>query len=845
MKARSVSLRLAMAGLLALVVVAAGVAWPTGGEADSTWALDFDGVDDRVSFGPAPGLGLSTFTLEVWFKRQGTGVSTTTGSGGATAVPLLTKGKSENDGSTVDMNYFLGIDASSGVLVADFEEAVAGSGSSGLNHPIFGSTVIPADDTWHHAAVTYDGTWRLYLDGVPDGVLVVNEPPRADSIQHAGLGTAYESTGAAGGAFNGVLDEARIWNVARTPSQIADNMGAEIGSAPGLVGSWQLEAGGGSSIADSSGSGITGTATGGPGWVSPGFPPGHIPASPTLVGPPDGGTGMPTSTTLQVGVSDEDGGPLTVTYYGRPVPTTPGEDFTLLVLPDTQHYTDSNTNHPTFGQQTQWIVDDPFDLNIAFVSHLGDIAEHIDEQEIEWIRADQYMAILDDNGVKSGVAPGNHDMSTAGIANFFDEYFHPDRYLPFSWYGGYLGQRPGEIQRLNKDNYELFSAGGMDFIIIHMEYDMPDYVLDWVAQILEEYPERRAILSTHAFLNTSNNRATSPIYRTDGNSAETAWQEVIRSHCNVFLIVNGHYPGEGRRTDLNDCGQPVHHGLTDYQSRTNGGDGWLRYYTFSPANDTIDAYTYSPKLGTFENDATSRFTWAYDMSPGFAVVATDTGVASDATSSGTWAGLQPNTEYEWYATVSDGVRTATGPTWTFTTGSASTPTPTATATVTETATATATASATATPSPTATATMTFTPTPTFTATHTHTPTFTATNTPTPTLTPTPTETATNTSTPTSTFTPTVTPTPAPDSDGDGYSDAREIELNENPISYCSIMRADVDGNGTVNSLDLLRVAIDFQGGPGLRTDQDGNGQVNSLDLLSVAIQFQRVPSECV
>lgn len=59
------------------------------------------------------------------------------------------------------------------------------------------------------------------------------------------------------------------------------------------------------------------------------------------------------------------------------------------------------------------------------------------------------------------------------------------------------------------------------------------------------------------------------------------------------------------------------------------------------------------------------------------------------------------------------------------------------------------------------------------------------------------------------------------------------------------MRADVDGNTTVNSLDLLRVAIDFGAGPGLRTDQDANGQVNSLDLLTVAIQFGRIPSECV
>ena len=67
------------------------------------------------------------------------------------------------------------------------------------------------------------------------------------------------------------------------------------------------------------------------------------------------------------------------------------------------------------------------------------------------------------------------------------------------------------------------------------------------------------------------------------------------------MVVNGHYPGEGRRTDLNDCGQPVHQVLMDYQSRINGGDGWLRYFTFKPSENKIYAYTYSPKLSQFES----------------------------------------------------------------------------------------------------------------------------------------------------------------------------------------------------------------------------------------------------
>lgn len=74
-------------------------------------ALQFNGSSQYVTFGAAPGLGAATFTLETWFKRTGAGVGTSTGSGGiASAIPLVTKGRAEAEGSNVDMNYFLGID---------------------------------------------------------------------------------------------------------------------------------------------------------------------------------------------------------------------------------------------------------------------------------------------------------------------------------------------------------------------------------------------------------------------------------------------------------------------------------------------------------------------------------------------------------------------------------------------------------------------------------------------------------------------------------------------------------------------------------------------------------------
>ena len=45
-------------------------------------ALQLDGTNDYVTFGQASALGVTTFTLETWFRRTGAGVGVTTGNGG-------------------------------------------------------------------------------------------------------------------------------------------------------------------------------------------------------------------------------------------------------------------------------------------------------------------------------------------------------------------------------------------------------------------------------------------------------------------------------------------------------------------------------------------------------------------------------------------------------------------------------------------------------------------------------------------------------------------------------------------------------------------------------------------
>lgn len=291
-------------------------------------------------------------------------------------------------------------------------------------------------------------------------------------------------------------------------------------------------------------------------------------------------------------------------------------DFTLIVLPDTQFY--SATMHggspDLFEAQTRWIVASRDTLRTAFVTHLGDIVQDGDEALLEWDAADAAMSILEDpettglpDGIPYGMAIGNHDQSPQGDAdgatNSFNRLFGAERFAGRSYHGGHFGD--------SFDNhYELFSASGLDFIVLHFEYDnSPDsLVLDWAESVLDQHATRRAIVVTHNLMGPGNPGGFS------GHGA--ILYERLSAHPNLFLMLGGHVLGEGRRTDVRD-GRTVHSLLADYQGREKGGNGWLRILRFFPDRDEIHVRTFNPVLndgrGAFEVDEDSDFVLPYEM----------------------------------------------------------------------------------------------------------------------------------------------------------------------------------------------------------------------------------------
>ena len=281
------------------------------------------------------------------------------------------------------------------------------------------------------------------------------------------------------------------------------------------------------------------------------------------------------------------------------IPFYDNENFTIIVLPDTQYY--SELYPSIFANQTQWIIENIESMNIVFVSHLGDIVDHWWVPE-EFENANTSLSKLDDN-IPYGVLPGNHDgAEPGGDFYYYNEYFGFERYQNESWYGG-------AFQNINTNNYQIFSAAGNDYLIFHLQNNPSNEVLTWAGNVINNYPNLRVIVSTHYYIEWS----LTGVPRSD--VGDRIWEKLVKPHADqIFLVLCGHVEMEGVTTDLVGEHQVIQM-VSDYQDRSRGGNGFLRILTFSPINDKIYVKTYSPYLNRFETGLNSEFSLDYDMTP--------------------------------------------------------------------------------------------------------------------------------------------------------------------------------------------------------------------------------------
>ena len=208
-------------------------------------ALSFDGVNDAVDCGNNSLLQITgtAITLEAWIYP--TAWTNEVWRGGI----IVKEQNSSNDGYMFragdggKLNFAIG----SG---GPWTELTTAAGTLTLN-------------TWQHVAATYDGAkMRLYVNGVPVDSLSTTNTIGNASNTNLNIGAHIPMNR----YFIGRIDEARIWDITRTGTEISNSMNTEQCQQTGLVAYYQFNQGvangtntGLTTAADSSGNALDGT----------------------------------------------------------------------------------------------------------------------------------------------------------------------------------------------------------------------------------------------------------------------------------------------------------------------------------------------------------------------------------------------------------------------------------------------------------------------------------------------------------------------------------------------------------------------------------------------------------
>ncbi len=314
--------------------------------------------------------------------------------------------------------------------------------------------------------------------------------------------------------------------------------------------------------------------------------------------------------------------------------------FTIVVIPDTQGYDGRATKrtpnstapltNPVFQNHTRWIVGNVQAQNIVFVSHVGDIVDINNEEQ--WQLAHECLDRLH-GVVPYGLVVGNHDMKSNGDASLFQRLFPAERFRAFPWYGGsYTHERADQhVSANNVNSYQLFSAGGLDFVHLALECNAPDDVLAWADGVLTKYAARRALISTHMDLGPLNKPTADDGFFKDpkgrmtwvkvhgkrGNSPAQMWEKLYAKHANIGFVFSG---DQSRTTAMRlaaqgSMGNFVHSLLSDYTS-----SGPLRLYRFIPSENKVRVITFDTttrqlvaNTGYVADAAEHQFTIDYAM----------------------------------------------------------------------------------------------------------------------------------------------------------------------------------------------------------------------------------------
>jgi hypothetical protein len=204
----------------------------------------------------------------------------------------------------------------------------------------------------------------------------------------------------------------------------------------------------------------------------------------------------------------------------------------------------------------------------------------------------------------------------------FNTFFPVSKYENLPTFGGVF-----EESKLD-NTYHYFRAGGVNWLILALEFGPRDPVLEWANQVVAYHPYKKVIVVTHAYLYSENTLLGSQWYHKWNphdylvadepggvNDGVEVWEKLVRKHENIMFVFSGHilYDGAGRLVSTGDYGNQVYQMLANYQMKPLGGSGFLRTVELDPKQNTVSIETYSPYLDEYNTDHQHQFSFELDI----------------------------------------------------------------------------------------------------------------------------------------------------------------------------------------------------------------------------------------
>lgn len=264
------------------------------------------------------------------------------------------------------------------------------------------------------------------------------------------------------------------------------------------------------------------------------------------------------------------------------------EPFSILWITDLQELAIRKTKYQKIGE---WCLDKIENGNVVYMFGTGDYVGKY-HAKAHW---EQFRTMYDPvkEKIPTLMICGNHDIKYGKKQDY--SHFLNEIYTDGEDTGTECFYKGG------RGKYALFSADGIDFLFLGMSYHYGKNEIDWMEEVLSEYPDRIAVLLFHDYLKSD---GTIP-----SNVKKKVYNRLAVPHENVRLILCGHNHGTQIRTDKE--GTREIRTIMYNRQASSKYKGTVMMLTFDPAAGTLNLRAECPLR---ENVRVYEETFPFDFS---------------------------------------------------------------------------------------------------------------------------------------------------------------------------------------------------------------------------------------